>query len=98
MWWTLWGQEATPGRGISVGNGTGGVVDNNRVKNTNAALPGNGSTAIAVGTTNTLVDNNRLTNWDVGVNFTGSGKYHENLTSNVTTPFAGGGIAVAPNN
>jgi hypothetical protein len=37
-----------------------------------------------------LVVNNRITGADRGIDFLGTGKYRDNLTADVTTPFFGG--------
>ena len=43
------------------------------------------------GTSGALAVNNRITNADVGIEFVGgTGKYRDNLTTGVTTPFVGG--------
>jgi len=39
---------------------------------------------------NALVVNNRITNAGVGIHFAGSGKYWDNLTTDVSTPSVGG--------
>jgi len=68
----------------------GGRVLNNDILTVTPAGAGTGY-AIDVFTSDVLVVGNRITTADVGVIFIGpSGKYRDNLTSNVGTPFTGG--------
>ena len=74
--------------------GPGIVVENNRVSNSTLPVSGT-STGIEPGDSNTkdtLVVNNRLTTLTNGIVYAGgaTGKYRDNLTSNVTTPFING--------
>ena len=50
------------------------------------------------GSTNGFVVNNRITEADVGVEFIHTGKYRDNLTFGVTTPFVPGSAVDAGNN
>ena len=87
----------TVGRGTLAGvaievNGNDAVIENNRIGN--AALPATGG---SFGITfdccfsGALVVNNRITRMTGGIFFgTSTGKYRDNLTSGVTTPYSGG--------
>lgn len=73
-------------------SGDGSVIEHNRVGNTN---PGGGaSTGIFITgeLSNLLVVDNRITNVNQGIVFSSgsSGKYRDNLTAGVATPFTGG--------
>jgi len=80
--------------GIAILSGSGAIVANNRIDNISSVL---GSYGIRVDVINALIRANSITNTSYGVVFNGSGKYMNNLTANVTTPFAGG-TAVGTNN
>ena len=78
-------------------SGTGTRVLNNDVIDT---YSGDAPQAMGIylTTSNALVVNNRITNGSVGIFFGGSGKYRDNLTTGVTTPFSGGGANAGNNN
>jgi hypothetical protein len=69
-------------------SGTGTRVLNNDVIDTYSldALQAEG---IYLSASNALVVNTRITNASVGIHFAGSGKYRDNLTTGVSTPFVG---------
>ena len=74
--------------GISV-NGTGFRVLNNDVINT--VKQGTGTaTGISIVGSDTMAVNNRITGADTGLAISGTGKYRDNITLGVTTPFIGG--------
>jgi hypothetical protein len=81
--------------GIDIFSGTGtSVVDNDVAKTT-----GNGGqgAAIRVSATNALVEGNRLTQANIGILFQGvggTGRYRDNLTSGVSTPFLNQGSTI----
>jgi hypothetical protein len=83
--------------GIQVSSAEGAVVENNRVANSTLAT---GSTAISVGSgDDVLVVGNRMATTDNGVNYSGgsTGKFRDNITSGVTTPYSGTGTDVGNN-
>jgi hypothetical protein len=75
--------------GIQLSSAEGAVVENNRVGNSNLA---SGSTAIALNSgDDVLVVGNRMATMDNGVVFvSATGKYRDNITSGVTTPYTAG--------
>jgi hypothetical protein len=75
---------------IRIGAGGSRVVDNDI-----AGVPEGGGTGIFISGLNAFVVGNRLTRLSVGIQFGayGSGKYRDNLTSNVREPFVTGGGA-----
>lgn len=75
--------------GISLSSADGAVVENNRVGNSSLAA---GSTAILLDSgDDVLVVGNRMATMDNGVVFdTATGKFRDNITSGVTTPYSGG--------
>ena len=75
--------------GIQLASADGAVVENNRVGNSSLAT---GSTAISLESgDDVLVVGNRMATMDNGVVFaTATGKYRDNITSGVTTPYFGG--------
>jgi hypothetical protein len=89
------GPTTIPGNYSSYGivvNGSGGRVLNNDVLTVTptGVVFGYG---ILLGGNNVLVVGNRITTADIGVDFvflSGNGKYRDNLTSGVGTPFSGG--------
>jgi hypothetical protein len=70
-------------------SGTGTRVLNNDVIDT-YSLDASQAEGIYLIASNALVVNNRITNASVGIHFAGSGKYRDNLTTGVSTPFVGG--------
>jgi hypothetical protein len=80
-------------------DGNGARVLDNDVQQTFGQGAGYGA-AIFVGSGDALVVGNRLVSATYGVRFnsSGTGKYANNLTSSVTTPFAGGGVSAGGNN
>lgn len=76
--------------GVLATSANGAVIEGNRVSNTDLGA----GTSYGVQVTSSdgvSVVNNRLSNVDTGVRFTSStGKYRDNLTNGVTTPFSGG--------
>jgi len=81
------------------------VVENNRILNTTLETPSAISAGIGmIGSLNVMVINNRITSRAIGIYYDdgtvlqppSTGKFRENLTGNVTTPFVGG-TNVAPN-
>ena len=70
--------------------GAGPRVLNNDVTNTFKQGTGIAWGIGLNGVTGGLVVNNRITTADRGIEFLGTGKYRDNLTSGVTTPFTGG--------
>ncbi|PYM96554.1 MAG: hypothetical protein DME04_01555 [Candidatus Rokuibacteriota bacterium] len=70
-------------------SGTGTRVLNNDVIDTYSSDPSQAE-GIYLIASNALVVNNRITNASVGIHFVGSGKYRDNLTTGVSTPFMGG--------
>jgi hypothetical protein len=82
--------------GIDIFPGTGASVVDNDVAQTTGAGGGQGA-AIRVNATNALVDGNRLTQASIGILFqgvTGTGRYRDNLTSGVSTPFLNQGSTI----
>jgi hypothetical protein len=77
--------------GVLVHSGPGSVVENNRIGNSSLG-PGASCGIYIYFPGNVLVSDNRVTNMKNGVSYISSatGKYHDNLTSGVTTPFSGG--------
>jgi hypothetical protein len=74
-------------------NGNGVVVEGNTISNPSLpATKNKGSFGVLVdGGTDVLVVNNRITVMNFGVYYnTGTGKFRDNLTSSVGTPFSGG--------
>jgi hypothetical protein len=69
---------------------TGAVVEGNRVAN--VGTPGAEVEGIAAGAaaSQTLVVNNRISNFGIGIFFSLSGKYRDNITINAETPYEGG--------
>lgn len=84
--------------GIEV-RGSGPRVLNNDVVNTVGGGTGTASGIRFSGVTGGLAVNNRITKADKGIEYAGAatGKYRDNLTFGVTTPFTGG-TAVGTNN
>ena len=83
--------------GIAV-SGTGPQVLNNAVINTVAQGTGTAWGIRLVSVTGGLVVNNRITGADRGIEYAAStGKYRDNLTFDVTTPFIGGTAVGATN-
>jgi hypothetical protein len=81
--------------GIAVFHGSGSVVENNRIGN--SSFGPDSSYGININqSSDVLVSNNRVTTmnygvyYDTGGNPASTGKYRDNLTSGVTTPFTGG--------
>jgi hypothetical protein len=73
--------------------GNGAVVEGNQISNISLPIAKDkGSFGIIIdGSTDVLVVNNRITVMNFGVYFnTGAGKYRDNLTSGVGTPYSGG--------
>lgn len=78
--------------GISVTGPGATVMDNDLIEITGSGIgSGNGIEFSAIGTDG-IAMNNRITNADTGVVFSGGadGKYRDNLTVNVVTPYVGG--------
>jgi hypothetical protein len=77
------------GRGIQVNAGAGSILERNRVSNS-IASPSRGIEVL--GSSDSLVSNNRLLKLDLGLFFDSptGGKYKNNLSSGVTTPYTGG--------
>ena len=88
------GSTLTPQALGILASGTGTRVLNNDVIDTVASQ----ATGIYLIASNALVANNRITNASVGIFFGGSGKYRDNLTTGVSTPFSGSGANVGNNN
>lgn len=85
------------GIGIRLLDSAGSVVDRNSVTDTSGGTP---YAVLITGSHDVLVRGNHITNTQYGIAYTStisSGKYMDNLTSNVTTPFSGG-TAVGTNN
>jgi hypothetical protein len=81
---------AAEGVAVLVRNGDGAIVEGNRIGN---ALPAATSQGVLVDTSDdVLVVGNRLATLGSGIVYGGGsgGKYRDNLTSGVTTPFTGG--------
>ena len=75
--------------GIYVGSTEGGVIEGNRI-NDLSSVTGN-AFGIYISGGSVLVDHNYIENAVNGITFSGAtGKYRDNLTVNVTTPFSGG--------
>lgn len=76
---------------IGVCFGKGIVAEGNRISN--SALPTSG-TSYGISTCSVgqdaLVVNNRITRMTFGISFDATGKYRDNLTMGVTTPYTGG--------
>jgi len=81
--------------GIDISPGTGTSVVNNDVAKT---IPNGGQGAgIRVSHTNVLVEGNRITQANIGILFQGAGgtgRYRDNLTSGVSTPFLNQGSTI----
>ena len=75
--------------GIGLASADGAVVENNRIGNSSLAT---GATGIFLGSgDDLLVVGNRMSTLDNGVVFSSAtGKYRDNITSGVTTPYTGG--------
>jgi hypothetical protein len=84
---------------ISVFSGSGAHVLDNDVTQIVAEAPGSSSAIRIQGSTDALVVNNRITEADRGIFFdwSSSGKYRDNLTFDVGTPFSGGGTDAGNN-
>ena len=80
------------GIGISVACNEGCIIEGNRIGNLTLPEVGPPVHGIQVGFSNdVLVVNNRITKTNTGITFSAaSGKYRDNLTSGVPTPFTGG--------
>jgi hypothetical protein len=92
----IFGEEA----GIVLA-GTADRALNNDVNNTsNSGGTGTGWAIVFAKAAQFLGVNNRITGANVGINFVvgATGKYRDNLTSGVTTPFAGTGTSAGNNN
>jgi hypothetical protein len=96
------GPSGKPGDRPAVGiqlTSDGGRVLNNDVHSVTPAGIAEGTGIHLLGGNNTLVVGNRITIVaDHGVFFTFTGKYRDNLTSGVGTPFGGGGTDAGGNN
>jgi len=71
-------------------SGAGPRVLNNDVINTFKQGTGIARGIDLIGGPGGMAVNNRITGADIGIQFDGSGKYRDNLTFGVTTPFTGG--------
>ncbi len=84
----------SPTAGFAVGivvDGSGNRVINNDVMNvTHSAGEAAGISFEGSGNVNNLAVGNRITTAPVGIAYEGGGKYRDNLTSGVTTPYVGG--------
>ena len=79
--------------------GTGPRVLNNDVITTVAQGTGIARGIFLQSVTGSLVVNNRITGADIGIQYNGAtGKYRDNLTFDVTTPFTGSGTDAGNNN
>ena len=76
--------------GINLWYGQGSIVENNRVSN--SILSSDSCGVEVYDSANVLAINNGVTNMDYGIVYSGSstGKYRDNVTSGVTTPYTGG--------
>ena len=86
--------------GVVAQFGTGSRVLNNDVIDVQKQGSGTAWGIFLGGVSGGLAVNNRITNADVGIDFSNggsTGKYRDNLTTNVGTPFSGG-TAVGTNN
>jgi len=82
--------------GIDISPGSGSRVVDNDVAQTTGSGGGQGA-AIRVNATNALVDGNRLTQANIGILFQGvggTGRYRDNLTSGVSSPFVNQGSTI----
>jgi hypothetical protein len=78
------------GYGIAIGGSDGSVVEANRIEGLSSDAATNYGLLIN-NSSNVLVVGNRITTAINGIVFTDSdGKYRDNLTSNVSTPYTGG--------
>lgn len=83
---------ADEGVGLYLGGGRGSVAEGNRIENVSSGTGATYGIAV-VGSFELLAVDNRITNVATGINYafaSSSGKYRDNLTSNVSVPFAGG--------
>jgi len=77
--------------GIIVNYGKSSVVENNRVGNQDLGPLETYGIFIDNSSDNTFVVNNRITTMTYGIfYYFGTGKYRDNMTRNVTTPFSNG--------
>ena len=85
--------------GIALYDASGAAVENNRIGNSSLGT-GTSFGILIQSSADVLVSNNRVTTMNIGVNYLlgCTGKYRDNLTSGVTTPFTGGGIDAGGNN
>jgi hypothetical protein len=78
---------------VLVSSAPGTVVEGNRIGNPTLPSGGRSYGVLVSGSADVLVVDNALTTLTFGINFGGggsSGKYRDNLTSGVTTPFTAG--------
>jgi hypothetical protein len=91
-------QSTGSASGIYLQNAPGSVVENNRIGNSSTGPGTSNGIYITGSSTDVLVSNNRVTTMNNGVYYdSATGKYRDNLTSGVTTPFTGGTDALGNN-